>query len=688
MAMLQSRQKLNKLKKCRISLRHTAASDLTQRSTTTMMLGSIVCLLLLFSLNSISASQPEPSETFTHNAQLEPNGKIHLYWKFNQIHITFEVHGNTNGWVGIGISPGGSMMGADINVGWVNNGTATITDRHGVTAGNTYPPLDTVQNVELLGGSECDGWTVLKFRRQLAACDDQDMEITTDTMKVIYAWGSEDSGDDLNEFDYHTPERRGSKSLLLLDQPNFEQSRFPEGERHFQFDLLNDKFNVPDLDTYYNCRLFKLPRLTTKHHVVKIEPIIQEGNELNVHHMLVFECTDKDLDETAVGTNTQCYGSNMPPDFYSCSSTIHSWSIGGGAFYYPTHAGLPLGTADSPHYLVVETHYDNPLKKSDIVDSSGLRFVYTPDVRTYDAGIIEIGVSISGTEHIIPPNAEAFYSYGDCTAECLNYSFGQDGYQSINVFAALLHSHLLGRQITLQHIRNGVELPTIAGDKAYDFNYQETRYLPEERTVMLDDTLRVVCNYQSKGKSETTMGGFSTNDEMCNAFVYHYPRLALSYCVEAPKLNDLMSYFGFESYKEIGNENGAYQNLGDIMILKPDQYADKTALENINALTWDEAEVKQFETDMTTMLADVKCYGSTYGKAFANYTPVEITLPYVEEQRNCTAPSSGFPLTGVIDQCPTGQPVTTTSGASAPSITSWRFGALIVLVQSLLVRYK
>ena len=30
------------------------------------------------------------------------------------------------------------------------------------------------------------------------------------------------------------------------------------------------------------------------------------------------------------------------------------------AIYYPKHAGFPLGEADSPKYVTVETHYDNP----------------------------------------------------------------------------------------------------------------------------------------------------------------------------------------------------------------------------------------------------------------------------------------------------------------------------------------
>ena len=49
-------------------------------------------------------------------------------------------------------------------------------DRHGV--GNEFPPLDPKQNIEVLDGIQSDGWTMVKFRRQLASCEPYDLPIT------------------------------------------------------------------------------------------------------------------------------------------------------------------------------------------------------------------------------------------------------------------------------------------------------------------------------------------------------------------------------------------------------------------------------------------------------------------------------------------------------------------------------
>ena len=54
----------------------------------------------------------------------------------------------------------------------------------------------------------------------------------------------------------------------------------------------------------------------------------------------------------------------------------------------------------------------------------------------------------------------------------------------INVFAVILHTHLLGRKVQVRHIRGGRELEPLAVDNNYDFNYQEYRALRRARVVL------------------------------------------------------------------------------------------------------------------------------------------------------------------------------------------------------------
>lgn len=58
--------------------------------------------------------------------QLDPNGIMSLSWKNEPHQITMELVGKTTGYVGLGISPHGTMKDADLAIGWVENGTPIL----------------------------------------------------------------------------------------------------------------------------------------------------------------------------------------------------------------------------------------------------------------------------------------------------------------------------------------------------------------------------------------------------------------------------------------------------------------------------------------------------------------------------------------------------------------------------------
>lgn len=63
-----------------------------------------------------------------------------------------------------------------------------------------------------------------------------------------------------------------------------------------------------------------------------------------------------------------------------------------------------------------------------LIDSSGLRFFHTTDIRKYDAGVIEAGLWVS-LFHTIPPGMPEFRSEGHCTLECLEEVSGATVYK-------------------------------------------------------------------------------------------------------------------------------------------------------------------------------------------------------------------------------------------------------------------
>nr|CAB3263917.1 DBH-like monooxygenase protein 1 homolog [Phallusia mammillata] len=600
-----------------------------------------------------------PSQPYGNNRQLDTAGNVYLYWDFNTTHITLEVHGQTTGWVGFGISPGGGMTGADIIVGWVKNGQVTITDRH--ATGNSFPPLDAEQNIDDLSGGESDGWTWIKFTRQFATCaSTQDLAITDNTMKTIYAFSSNDpTGDDMVPRDYHGT-NRGSRDLMFTSSASSVAP--PAGESVDTFTLTTGGFEIPAQDTYYSCHLLQFPDVPSKRHIIKISPVIQKGHELYVHHIVVLQCADQLPSGTVVGSNGECQTENVPVDRRYCSRTMVGWGVGGGDIIFPADVGFPFGEPGDPKFVMLQMHYDNPHLDAGVVDDSGLMFTYTSEIRTHDAAMMKAGHLTYPLLQVIPPNASSFLTHADCSAECLEKAMDYSNITSIKIFSVLLHTHLIGRKITFRHFRDGVELPYIAKDDAYDFNFQAYRYVKPERTVLPGDSMQVLCDYDSSMRSGVTYGGLPTTREMCLAFMYYYPRLPIANCETAPARDPYL-------YNAMGL---SAENISDIRtsvskLTVYDSYADMyfastgiTVEQYLNNLPWNQQLAETFSEAVNRVPKVQFCSNNNFRlpglKRIA--PPLNITQPYVEEIRTCVRSQT------------TTVAMTTTSGQVGLTVTS------------------
>ncbi|XP_066270632.1 DBH-like monooxygenase protein 1 homolog [Branchiostoma lanceolatum] len=519
---------------------------------------------------------------FTHQASLDVLGRFNLLWKFDSETITFEAHAQTTGYIGLGLSPNGGMEGSDVIIGWVKDGHAFITDRF--AEGYFEPRLDAHQDVELLSGYENGTHTVLRFRRRLRPCDTaEDREITEDTQRVIWSFNDHDPvdhghvGQNGPHVLYHG-RNRGTKSIILLQKnpPILDV----QDSSILTLELTSANVLVPAKETTYWCNTLRLPTLDRKHHLVKIEPIIQPGHESLVHHMVVYQCKLGQVPPMLDGGH-ECRHPNMPEEWNNCKSIMTAWAIGGKGFTYPDHVGFSLGTDDDPDYVMMEMHYDNPKRISGERDSSGLRFYYTPDVRQYDAGVLDIGVS-SHPAHVIPPGAESFDTAGFC--------FGLDPYlqelgQPIHVFASMPHAHLAGTAVRTKLVRNGVLQSYVGRDETYDFDLQEIRLLDPEVVVKEGDQLITECTYKTTDRTQVTVGGLSSREEMCINFIQYYPRIKLITCYTALEINQQATFFG------IYYAGWEYP----FPIYYPANLVNQTVIDVINQHPWTNEEAERFE---------------------------------------------------------------------------------------------
>ncbi|XP_078511752.1 putative DBH-like monooxygenase protein 2 [Lissotriton helveticus] len=462
---------------------------------------------------------------------LDPEGRVVLRWDFNKTteEITFELQVETTGWIGFGLSPGGGMTGADIVIGGVSaasNQTTYFADYHGI--GEVTPVQDTVQNYKLELLSEKEGLTTMRFSRKFRTCDPFDVDVTADTQRIIAAYGTSDI------IRYHGSSQRFTASVQLLSEAPVSG---PDPEPSFTYDIKMSNFSLPSDETTYGCAYLPLPQLPEKNHIYKFDSIIQDGNEDLVHHILVYACSNSTNVTIAPGI---C---NDNPDFYSCSEVIVGWAVGGKAFTFPNNAGIPLGNGVAPNYVRLEIHYNNVKLQSGRKDSSGIRLYYTPVLREHDIGVLSTGL-IGRAFSFIPPGAESFNLYSLCKTDLFNKVTGEVN-PDMQVFAYLLHTHLVGRAVQVVQYRNGTQIGFLARDMSYDFSLQETRYMPKIMPIKMGDELQTVCTYNTLGRHNVTFGGISTTAEMCMAFLYYYPRNSIGLCESIQDYSLASSFLGF-----------------------------------------------------------------------------------------------------------------------------------------------
>lgn len=504
---------------------------------------AIPLVFLLFLVAIQSTVSTDLFSEYAHHAALDGDERMKLFWTidWDAETVSFAVEAETTGWVGLGFSGSSQMSGSDVVIGWVKDGKGFLTDRYADS--RSLPPVDEQQDYQLTGFQESGGKTVLKFKRKFDTCDPRDRKLEKGSTKLVFAYHSEDPVSQ-TEIKYH--EFRGARTILLMgtiDRRTIDESGWKA------FNLTIENVRIPTEDTTYWCTLLKGPGLKSKHHITKVVPLIQKGNEGFVHHMILYEC-DGNFNESDFNQGIECYSSaNMP--FLNCRSSVivGGWAVGGDAMYFPEHVGQPIGGNDFPKHFLLEMHYDNPQLIEGAQDNSGFSVYYTDKLRRYDSAIMAVGIGVSNW-HIIPPKQENWLSVGYCMHQCSESYLKSSNLPKggINIFATLLHTHLAGRATWTKHIRNGKELPEIARDDNYDFNFQDLTVLRKEINVQPGDDIIHYCKYDSTARDQMIRGGLSTREEMCLDFFWYYPRIpSFRSCYSImfqPEINLVEKYFG------------------------------------------------------------------------------------------------------------------------------------------------
>ncbi|KAK3791493.1 hypothetical protein RRG08_055517 [Elysia crispata] len=364
----------------------------------------------------------------------------------------------------------------------------------------------------------------VNFQRKFRTCDREDYALDNGTTHVIYIeeilTGDTPLGQSVTSL------RHGVQKAQIL-KPEVVQPPFPDDT--WTFEVRAPKISVPASETTYWWHTTRLPDIPQRHHIIKYEGVIAPGSEDLVHHMEVFHCV------THKGSSIPYFsgpglGEGKPQGLGVCRHVIGAWAMGAQAMVYPEQAGVPVGGSGFSRYVLLEIHYNNPYKKSGIVDTSGIRFYVTSHLRQFEAGIMELGLEYTN-KMAVPPGQKRFSLSGYCVPGCTAKGLPPRG---IHVFASQLHTHLTGRRVITRHVTYSgsdvTERSELNRDDHYSSHFQEIRRLEPPVTVMPGDALITTCDYDTRGRTSATVGGFSISDEMCVNYIHYYPKTDLEVC--------------------------------------------------------------------------------------------------------------------------------------------------------------
>ncbi|WAR14568.1 MOX11-like protein, partial [Mya arenaria] len=230
-----------------------------------------------------------------------------------------------------------------------------------------------------------------------------------------------------------------------------------------------------------------------------------------------------------------------------CRSWLVKWDMGMvGDIEMPSNAGVRIGKG-AFKYILLQIHWNNPDKRADLTDQSGMRLHVTSSLRPYDIGNVQIGQN----EIHIPGLRQSNPVSGGCSGRCTGLMLPRP----IHLTDIYLHMHSLGYRAALDIQREREVWERVALEDNYDYRRPMWHHLNDTAIVNPGDSVRLTCWYNSvDGNREranmTTFGQGSTmtshcpdyisivQAEMCYAFVRYYPQvLGFDQCLQNGTLN-------------------------------------------------------------------------------------------------------------------------------------------------------
>eukprot|EP00927_Polykrikos_kofoidii_P014800 TRINITY_DN16530_c0_g1_i4.p1 TRINITY_DN16530_c0_g1~~TRINITY_DN16530_c0_g1_i4.p1 ORF type:complete len:1367 (+),score=229.35 TRINITY_DN16530_c0_g1_i4:191-4102(+) len=457
-----------------------------------------------------------------------PLDKYKLAYEVASSEITLLLEVETTGWIGIGVSAGAGMRGADIATIEADGDSHVIKDRHALD--KQLPIEDCSSDWFLLEHSIVNGKTLAKIKRKLDTGDDQDRPILDNKSPtpILVAHGE----DSQKTIVYHSM-NRATLGMSFFGQLPTVDSLYENADvrqlslrMHHCDDpqapyIVPTPGNMDDVTTLVN-QCFDLPdELKNKEaHLVGFEQYLTPGNEALVHHFVLY------------GSDASCseLGGLITQNTDTTQATqLWAWQSGTGNFIFPASMGFPIGKGTRIKSLFNNVHYDNPTMKRYQEDASGITVHYTMKLRKYEMAVISVGdprVLLAGRPVMIPGTTAPKALHGfECPASHFE-KWDLGGSKRLEIVSSLQHMHRAGDYMRTDVVDGDGIVKTRWSRDLYDGNFAspnsfDSPYIKYEK----GDRIKVSCVYAERlknPKDDVLNFGLQGDDEMCMDFLYVY----------------------------------------------------------------------------------------------------------------------------------------------------------------------
>ena len=289
--------------------------------------------------------------------------------------------------------------------------------------------------------------------------------------------------------------------------PSFSFFLENEDERTRQYHIPN--YTLPGKQTIYEDFFWSFDDAACRDgscFLLGLEAIVDKAEML--HHYVLYACSRMPRGSS----------SSFGQGWGYCSTWLGGWAPGADTFFKAdANASPKLANLNGKPVVGfrLNVHYSNDDLQSGVVDASGFKMHYTTQPREHVMSFFAPMMLNVNTDVRVPRNHERYFITSGCFIEGLE--------SDIHVSGLFYHAHLLGKEMyTELFTQNFTKRTDIHAADSWIFDDQSILKI-SDTVIKNGDYIQSSCLYDSRERSDMTIIGPETTDEMCWAFLYFYP---------------------------------------------------------------------------------------------------------------------------------------------------------------------